>query len=301
MSVPFDEAASAYDRDFSHTAVGRAQRAAVHAYLDTRVLPESGTLSVLDLGCGTGEDVLFLAGKGHRVVALDRSQNMLDIARAKVAERGLDALVSWRRFDLGAHRTLDFNAPFDLVVSDFGVLNCLAPDDVRALATAAATWVRRGGRMILVVMPRLCLWETLYFTVRGPRGEAFRRTRPGPVEAHITGATVPVWYHPAAAVRDAFAPAFEPIAVRPVGVAVPPSLLAAFCDRHRHVFTVLRWLEGALQQVPWCTGIADHYLLDLCRGGARLVGRCKPRRLLAVVSQTAPVGARRVPLGRHAR
>jgi SAM-dependent methyltransferase len=54
-------------------------------------LAEAGRItgSVLDLGCGTGEQALFLAARGHAVFGLDGSAAAIARARGKAAERGL--------------------------------------------------------------------------------------------------------------------------------------------------------------------------------------------------------------------
>lgn len=46
---------------------------------------------VLDVGCGTGENALYLASLGKRVVGVDGSPTAIARARAKAAERGLAA------------------------------------------------------------------------------------------------------------------------------------------------------------------------------------------------------------------
>ena len=47
--------------------------------------------SVLDAGCGTGENALLVAALGRLVVGFDVAETALAAARAKAAERGLDA------------------------------------------------------------------------------------------------------------------------------------------------------------------------------------------------------------------
>ncbi len=44
---------------------------------------------VVDLGCGTGENALFVAARGHRVLGLDGSPTAIEMARRKAEERGL--------------------------------------------------------------------------------------------------------------------------------------------------------------------------------------------------------------------
>ncbi len=45
--------------------------------------------SVLDVGCGTGENALYLASKGHSVTGIDISSKAIDIARKKARQKGL--------------------------------------------------------------------------------------------------------------------------------------------------------------------------------------------------------------------
>ena len=55
-------------------------------------LEEAGLFrgDVLDAGCGTGENALFLAGKGHPVVGIDAAPTAIARARDKARERELD-------------------------------------------------------------------------------------------------------------------------------------------------------------------------------------------------------------------
>lgn len=45
---------------------------------------------ILDIGCGTGDNSLLLAGKGLEVVGIDRVPVAIERARAKATERGLN-------------------------------------------------------------------------------------------------------------------------------------------------------------------------------------------------------------------
>jgi cyclopropane fatty-acyl-phospholipid synthase-like methyltransferase len=46
---------------------------------------------VHDDGCGTGENVLFFAGRGHIVLGIDLLEGPIRESRRKAEERGLDA------------------------------------------------------------------------------------------------------------------------------------------------------------------------------------------------------------------
>jgi len=67
-AAAFDERAAGYDADFTNTPLGSALRTLVWARLDRLF---TGAQRVLDLGCGTGEDAVYLAARGTRVLGRD--------------------------------------------------------------------------------------------------------------------------------------------------------------------------------------------------------------------------------------
>ena len=67
----FDRIAPDYDRRFTDSLIGRAQRDAVWKVL-TRTFRRDD--KILELNCGTGEDAIYLASNGISVVALDASR-----------------------------------------------------------------------------------------------------------------------------------------------------------------------------------------------------------------------------------
>lgn len=103
----------------------------------------------LDLACGTGAAALALAAAGAEVVGVDRSPQMLAIARAKARDRGLT--VSFVQADLRELRSALSPQPlgFDLIVCLYDSLNYLTGDNdlVRVLA-AAGRLLRPGGRLV---------------------------------------------------------------------------------------------------------------------------------------------------------
>ena len=85
---PFDALASGYDSVFSASHLGRELRRVVWAELDRLVQPDSHWL---DLGCGTGEDVLWLCRRGASVFGVDASSAMLAVAAGKARAAGIGA------------------------------------------------------------------------------------------------------------------------------------------------------------------------------------------------------------------
>jgi SAM-dependent methyltransferase len=104
--------ASSYDEQFDHTIGSLEEQAAWDRVFDI-VTGNRNHLDVLDAGTGTGFLALALASRGHRVVGIDLSPEMLVRARRNAAEQRLDAA-----FELGDAERPDF-APetFDLIIS----------------------------------------------------------------------------------------------------------------------------------------------------------------------------------------
>jgi len=56
-------------------------------------LEEKGRIQgdVVDVGCGTGENALYLAGRGHKVLGVDSAELAIKKAKQKATERRIDA------------------------------------------------------------------------------------------------------------------------------------------------------------------------------------------------------------------
>ena len=145
---------------------------------------------VLELGCGTGEDAIWLARRGVHVTATDVSQSMLDVAQRKAAAAGLTDLIDFAAIDLAALPVSDsitspftiHRSPFSGAFSNFGPLNCLP--DRRPLAEALAQLAAARRPVVLVVMGPACPWEIGWHLLHGQPRAAFRRFGGG-VEAHV--------------------------------------------------------------------------------------------------------------------
>lgn len=105
----------------------------------------------LDLGCGEGGDVLWLAERGWRATGIDLSETAVARAREAAERGGIDA-----RFvaaDLGEwtedpHRAADAAGPFDLVTASFLQSPVELPRE--RILRAAAERVAPGGRLVVI-------------------------------------------------------------------------------------------------------------------------------------------------------
>jgi SAM-dependent methyltransferase len=107
-----------------------------------------GSRHLLDLGCGTGAHAMRLAQRGHRVVGVDRSPDMLAQARAKAAvESGLQ--LEFHEADICK---LDLHQEFDAALMMFTVLGYLLNDsDLNAALASVRRHLAFGGLFIFDV------------------------------------------------------------------------------------------------------------------------------------------------------
>ena len=179
MTSPFDGLAASYNALWSDAPRGRNQRVCVWREIDE--LFQTGD-QVLDLGCGTGDDALYLAKSGIDVFGIDASPKMVEIARL----RGV-------RAEQLAIEDLDrLSGPFSGALSNFGALNC-----VRALRPVAEQLARLiDGPVAVCLMGRLC-WPEIAHGI----------TRRLPGRAQWRG--IEIYYPTAHQVRAAFEPYFN--------------------------------------------------------------------------------------------
>lgn len=129
----FSANAASYDR----SRPSRLSDSARDAIVQAAHLPAHGR--VLDVAAGTGRVAVPLAGLGYRVVAADRSKEMLDVLRGKAATEKVTAVVA-------SGAALPFgNRTFDAVV--IARLLYLTPDWQEILVEARRV-LADGGRLL---------------------------------------------------------------------------------------------------------------------------------------------------------
>ena len=91
---------------------------------DTKEALEQEKNLVVELGCGTGSFTMVMAKKGYDIMGIDLSPEMLDIARRKSSEAGLD--IMFLEQDM---RELDLYCTTGTVVSVCDSINYLLEDE----------------------------------------------------------------------------------------------------------------------------------------------------------------------------
>ncbi|MDD1638909.1 MAG: class I SAM-dependent methyltransferase [Methanomicrobiales archaeon] len=121
--------------------------------------------SVLDIGCGTGENALFFASEGHEVWGIDSVPRAIEKAKEKALGTGLPI----HFLVLDALHLTRINRKFDSA-TDSGLFHTLSDEDRPVYMNQLATILNAGGRYFM-----LC------FSDREPAGYGPRRITEGEI------------------------------------------------------------------------------------------------------------------------
>ena len=254
----FDGVAAIYDRSNADNPTLCDMRARVWAAVDEFV---PGRSRILDLGCGPGVDAARFAAQGHRVTAIDWSPAMVEEARRRVRSAGVADRVEVHH--LGIHEVGSLTptfAQFDAAYSNFGPLNCVARP--HAAAHMIADRIRPGGMLVASVIGRVCPWEIAVHAARGRFSRAVVRFGRGLVPVPLEGRTVWTrYYTPREFVQIYALAGFRRVALRTLGLIVPPPYLQGFAGRHRPLVATLQRIEDAVGAWPGVRAWGDHFLI----------------------------------------
>jgi ubiquinone/menaquinone biosynthesis C-methylase UbiE len=138
LDVPGEDAQSAYGRwagsyDAAPNPLIHAEEPAVRGLIEP--LPAG---PALDAACGTGRHTRWLHARGHRVIGVDASPEMLEVARAALPDADLR---------LGELSALPVGSDsVDLVVCSLALTHC---EDLARPVAELARVLRPGGRLIV--------------------------------------------------------------------------------------------------------------------------------------------------------
>ena len=155
---------------------------------------------VLDIGCGLGDNAIYLAKNGHPVTGLDISPTALKTAEQRAKDAGVDV-----KFAVADSTKLDGYADaFDTVI-DSGLFHCLDDDGRRSYAAVAHRATRPGATLLLSCFSdanpvgeegRPAVSEESLRDVLGGAGWNITSVEPATLRGELDGAPVDMafWY-----------------------------------------------------------------------------------------------------------
>lgn len=161
----FDREASTYD-DWYRTKLG-AFIDKVETDLAFDLFPAKPGMMVLDVGCGTGNFSIKLAKKGCKVVGIDISEEMLDIAREKVRQQGLN--IRFYQMDVYDLQFPDehFDAIFSMAAFEFVRQPEKALEEMFRVA-------KQGAPVLVSTINRDSRWGELYLSEEFQKNTVFK-------------------------------------------------------------------------------------------------------------------------------
>jgi len=258
-AAPFDAWAAGYDRKFTDRLPGLWLRESVQRFVEPWM---TAGARVLEIGCGTGADALWMARRGCDVLATDISAAMLERTRERFMRAGIRPPMAMQLLDATDASAFERirGTELDVVFSNFGAFNC--HPDLAVFFRAVDPLLRPGGVIAVTLMGRFCLAETLRFCLRGDFRAACRRWSGRSSFSHA-GERYGVWYHTPRTVRRLAGSRYATAGVYGIGALLPTSEGYGVCERWPRVFCRIAQLDRALARMHYL--ISDHYLLVLCK------------------------------------
>ena len=156
---------------------------------------------VLDIGCGLGDNAIYLAKSGHNVTGLDISPTALMTAERRAKDAGVNV-----KFAVTDSTKLEgYTDAFDTIV-DSGMFHCLDDDGKRSYAAAAHRATRPGATLLISCFsdanptdeewPRPAVSEQTLRDVLGGAGWDIEALEPATVRREMDGNEVEMafWY-----------------------------------------------------------------------------------------------------------
>jgi SAM-dependent methyltransferase len=244
VAAAFDTLAARYDELWTRSPAGLHQRRAVWRHIDPLFQPGE---TILDIGCGTGEDALHFMHAGLEVRAIDVSPAMVSIARARGVHAAVMPIEDLDRME----------GYFDGAISNFGVLNCVA--GLNTMGPSLAHLIRSGGYLAICSLGRFCLWETAWYLLQARPRKAFRRWKG---DNYSSSLGIQVSYPNVKRLQTALSPHFELDRWCGIGLAIPPSYVAGLTPT---IVNLSSSIDRRLAHLPVLRALADHQLFLFVR------------------------------------
>jgi len=116
----------------------------------------------------------------------------------------------------------------------------------------------------MVIMPKNCLWELLYFSLKGKFKKAKRRNTTNSVIANVEGIDVKTWYYNPKEILKLTNLNYSKVKIKPIGIAIPPSYLESSFVSNKMVLKFLIFLENLIG-FNFLAKYADHFFMELIK------------------------------------
>ncbi|HZV13515.1 MAG TPA: class I SAM-dependent methyltransferase [Candidatus Kapabacteria bacterium] len=213
---------------------------------------------VLDVGCGTGIDSIFLAEQGINVTAIDISSEMIAQLKKSATSLNVGKMIDAKILDI---TQLPFLLPmqFDGIISAFAGLNMVP--DLFSFADNAATLLKPGGHMILHMLNQKPAWQRLRTFLKGK----FREAMNPPYQKNVLIGETSVahfLYHADTVFNIYFASRFQLNYRGGIVFLFPRKLISLLPKPVKKIYGKIEWSIG--QYKPFLS-MGDFFILDIVK------------------------------------
>ncbi len=255
----FDSAAETFDSDDYKNGILQWMRTTVHKiYLNNF---KRGDL-LLELNSGTGIDAVFLSHNGIKVYATDISPKMIEILRTKVKSKGLSGEIRYevKSFDDISEIT---ESNFDGVISNFGGLNCIP--DFSKLSHDLYSKLKSNGKIIGIVINKICPWEMFFYSMKFDFHTAFRRFSKKGVDANLNGGKVKTFYFTPGGFGKFFQEEFKIERVYSHALFTPPPYLVGFYNKLKPIAKLFMKMDEVTRGIFPFNRLGDHFIIIMTK------------------------------------
>ncbi len=216
--------------------------------------------TLLEIGCGTGTETLELLKDGHEIVAVDISQNMLDIIRQKAERAGTSDSLETIRLnaeEISSLETTHGSGSFDGVYSNYGAINCV--QNINEIPHALSRLLSPGGKLIMGIYNRLCLSEIFGYSMRFKFVNSLARLKKISAEGE-SRFCIDVYSYTLGEIVAIFSSDFHLELAEGVPVIIPPSNFVNYVEKFQRKFNTIKRLDSWLGKRWPFYWFGDHFL-----------------------------------------
>jgi len=189
---------------------------------------------------------------------------MIKVAQQK--SKQIDT-VSFQQLDLNNLNVISSEVEkshkYNLIFSNFGGLNCLSKQELSAFFNNASKFLTENGKIIMVIMPKNCIWENKYLFFSGKWKQLFRRNTKNYLTVNVGNSVVKTWYYNPKEIVQLMNGNYIKTQLKPIGFYIPPSYLESFFKNKIWILTILNWMEKRIKDWSFLSRYSDHFIITL--------------------------------------
>ncbi len=213
--------------------------------------------TILELNSGTGTDAVFFAKNGFNVFCTDLSDGMIHKIQIKIDKENLNDKIRVQKCSFTELYKLS-GEKFDFVFSNFGGLNCI--DDLRKVINHFSNLLKINGKVMLVIMPPVCLWELLQI-FRGKFKFAFRRFNKSGTLSNVEGFTFKTYYYSKSDIKKFLGNNFQIVHQQGLAFFTPLPQMEKIQKKFPKLLKLLNKLDESLSRFFPFNLTGDHLIL----------------------------------------